>query len=482
MKSRIISLIAALITGVLFLSACSSGKTTLNTDTDSPDVTADAATSTPESEKIPETVIIHSGDPNNKVYAEAYLKALPDKSFDGASFIITSPDTSLYDPSEVSYLSEAVTERNKAVEEKFGVTISFVKSELGVMLEDAKKSAAAEMFYSHIMVMPMTSVPTFAANELLMNLRSMPLLDMSAPYFSRLSADALSLGNKTYGITGEAIPSSTGITALFYNKNIAEAAGITDIYSVAIDGTLTWDKMNEYCSAAVSAGNIGAVSDGGSDIDAIYVSVGEKYISSGDNRTPSVSIANYSMNDAATRYRTIINDAAAVGVTKDTAVSAFREGKALFTFAEIGKADTLTGSSVNLGMLPMPKATVDASYRHLADGSTNVFTVTNGVTDSAMVSLVLSGLNAASYGVMAEEVSDYLHATVLPDSRSANVYELITDTTVYDLSTAYAPHFTEISAGSRDLVRYIIETGDFSSFDASVADANKFFSANFPAR
>ena len=248
----------------------------------------------------------------------------------------------------------------------------------------------------------MTSVPYFANENLLMNLRSMPLLDMSQPYFNSSSADALSLGNKTFGIAGEALPPSTGLCAVFYNKNVADALGITELYDISLDGGLTWDKMHEYYATAAAGGYVGAVTDGDDVIDAMYISTGQRFISSAEGKIPSVATANYSMNAAATQYRTVVSDAQAAGITKEGAVDAFKSGNVLFTFAKISELDKLNGSSVRLGMLPMPKLDTDSPYIHLADSTTKVFTVTNGVTDSAMVSLVLSALNAASYGVMTE--------------------------------------------------------------------------------
>lgn len=479
MKTKLLSLIAALLSATLLLISCSSSAPNSTEPLESAPSTEVSDSST-QTEKLPETVIIHSGDPDNKIKAEAYLAALPSRSFDGASFIITSPDTALFDPSEVSYLSKSISERNTAVEEKYGVTISCTKSDVGTMLEEAKKNAAAEMFYSHVMVLPMTSVPYFANENLLMNLRSMPLLDMSQPYFNSSSADALSLGNKTFGIAGEALPPSTGLCAVFYNKNVADALGITELYDLSLDGGLTWDKMHEYYATAAAGGYVGAVTDGDDVIDAIYISTGQRFISSAEGKIPSVATANYSMNAAATQYRTVVSDAQAAGITKEGAVDAFKSGNVLFTFAKISELDKLNGSSVRLGMLPMPKLDTDSPYIHLADSTAKVFTVTNGVTDSAMVSLVLSALNAASYGVMTETLSDYLHATTLPDSRSADIFELMSRSTYYDLASAYAPNISAVSAGTTGLVRYIIETGDFSAFDSSVSEANDFFAQNFP--
>ncbi len=480
MKKKLRRLLIAALAVSLLLPSCG-GETT---NTPSSTETGESE-SVGESSREPETVYIHTGDPDNKVRAEAYLAALPERDFDGASFIITAPNAYLFDPSEVSYISKAVTERNRAVEEKYNVTVSAQSAELGVMREESEKSTASGMFYSHVLVLPQTSVPVFAVDGLLMNLRSVPLLDMTSPYFNRSSVDAFSLGDATYALAGSALPASTGLSALFYNKNVADVLDGVDLYETAMNGLLTWDTVHEYYAAAASLGYIGAVTDGVGAIDAIYASTGQKYTASSEGKTPHVAIANYSMNAAATEFRTMRTIATVSGVAESGARAAFRSGCVLFTTSKLSELDSLNSSGVRLGMLPMPKSVQDGgdvastSYYHLADGTSEVFTVVADVTDSVMVSLVLSGLNAASYGTMTEALADYLHATVLPDSRSADIYELMAESAVYDTASAYAPNYTEVASGTVDLVRSIIDTGDFSAFQSSVDTANTFFSRNF---
>lgn len=471
-------LLAVLTAISLFLASCASGGGAV-TDTDSVEQTE------LESSRVPETVIKHTGDPDNAVRAEAYLASLPERDFDGASFIITAPDPFLFEPSEISYISEDISARNREVEEKYGVTISAEKSDIGTMYEQARTSTAAGMFYSHVMIMPQMNVPTFDAAGLLMNLRSMPCLDMTQPYFNASSVAALSVGDRTLGIAGEALPASTGLTALVYNKNVAQALGEDTLYDSALDGSLTWDTINEYYASAAALGYIGGVTAGGEAIDAVYISTGSSYISSAEGRTPSVAVANYSMNAAATQYRTMRTIAAGFGIDTSGAVEAFREGNVLFTIAKLSELDSLNSQNVALGVLPLPKTvSVDSDaqstpYRQLADGTSEVFTVTADVTDSIMVSLVLSALNAASYGKITESLADYLHATLLPDSRSADIYELMAKSAVYDMACVYSATSDELAAGTVELVRYIIESGDFSTFQSSIDTANRFLASEF---
>lgn len=483
MKKNMRRFFAAMLTVSLFLISCG-GKFSKEAVTDT---TADETVNESESVGEPETVYIHTGDPDNKVRAEAYLAALPDRDFDGASFIITSPDPYLFDPSEISYISKSISERNSAVEEKYNVTISAEKADLGTMREESEKSAASGMFYSHVLIMPQTSVPSFATDGLLMNLRSVPMLDMTSTYFNSSSVSAMSFGDATYGIAGAALPASTGLSALFYNKNVADAIGADDLYETAMNGLLTWDKVHECYTAAASLGYIGAVTDGTGAIDAIYISTGQKYISSAEGTTPQIAVADYSMNAAATEYRTMRAIAKQSGVAVSMAREAFRTGCVLFTTSKISELDSLNSNGVRLGMLPMPKSVSDGGdvastpYYHLADGTSEVFTVVADVTDSVMVSLVLSGLNAASYGVVTEALSDYLHATVLPDSRSADIFELMAESAVYDMASSCAPNYTEIANGTTELVRYIVDTGDFSTYLTAADEANSFLARNFSA-
>lgn len=481
MKTKLLRLVAALITVSLCVISCASNPSSSIDPSESTEQTGT------ETSRVPETVIKHSGDPDNEVRAKAYLASLPEHDFDGASFIITAPDPFLFEPSEISYISKDISERNRAVEEKYNVTISAEKSDIATMYEQAKTSAAAGMFYSHVMIMPQMNVPTFDGAGLLMNLRSMPCFDMTAPYFNASSAAALSVGDRTLGIAGEALPASTGLTALVYNKNIANAIGEDTLYSTAVDGLLTWDVVNEYYAAALALGYIGGATDGADAIDALYIASGQNYISAAEGRTPSVAIANYSMNSAALQYRTMRDIAAKAGVGLDGAYNAFREGKVLFTIAKIGELDSLNSENTTLGVLPIPKTvSPDADvkstpYRHLADGLTEVFTVTADVTDSVMVSLVLSALNAASYGKVTESLADYLHATLLPDSRSADIYEIMAKSATYDMASAYSTTYDELAAGTVSLVRYIIESGDFSAFQSSVDAANRYLANEFSA-
>ena len=106
-------------------------------------------------------------------------------------------------------------------------------------------------------------------------------------------------------------------------------------------------------------------------------------------------------------------------------------------------------------------------------------TIPDKSTNSEMSSLVISALNAASYGYMTEEKVSYLHATTLPDNRSADVLELISRSAVYNLATAFESTVPEISS-MKNVIRDIIEVGDFTLFDKSVEDMNTALKKKFP--
>ncbi|MBR6808277.1 MAG: extracellular solute-binding protein [Clostridia bacterium] len=485
MRQRKLRALLALILSVLLLSSCALER--YSTDKDDSTVAEDSAPLAEEDQGKPqvpedEKVYRYSGNPDYPILADAYTKALPDKDFNGATFFITSPDVSYIDSNEIHYLSETIAKRNKTVEEKYNIKIKTSRADSDFMLDDALHAAMAGMYYTNIMCIPFGDVGMFAAAGVLMNFRSVPYMDTSAPYFNQSSANALSAGNTVYGVAGEATP-VTDLPCVIFNKAIAENYSLPDLYSTALSGNFTWDALYHYSlnvdAASAESGIAGSSLSGGVTYDYIFKSLGESYIFSNEMEIPTAGIANYSMNWTATYVRYMLGSAAAVGITKENSVSAFSEGKVLFTVGTVDKLDDYRNTDVLIGILPMPKESADAPYRSFASENALVMTIPDKSTSSEMSSLVISALNASSYGYMTEKIASYLHATTLPDNRSADVLELISRSAVYDLSTAFEDTVTPIY-NLKTVVRDIIEIGDFALFEKSVTEMNDALKEKFP--
>lgn len=477
--------ISAAISILLCLSALvSCGNTSTDsdfgmTDSDSAKQTEPLQTEAPQ----PETIVLHGGNPDNAVWAEAYLKSLPDADYDGASFFITSPETVLFDPSEVKYMSEVIYARNKAVEEKYNIKIGCGKSDISSMLDGAAAAVNSGMYYSDIMSIPMEYVGEFAVSGVLENLRSLPFLDLSEPYFNASSVNALSAGDMIYGAAGESTPSLSAMPVVYFNKTLLSSVTETSPYDDALRGELTWDKLLEYAALADGADGIaGAAVSEGDVSDIVFASAGEKFINSAERTVPTVGFADGAMDAPAPYVRKIFDLGDKNGISRADASAAFREGSVMFTVGYLSDISSYLSESVSLGILPIPKISADAPYRSLVNGTAPVMTVMKGPANSSMVSLTLSAINAASYGYIAEKYVDYLHITALPDNRSAYVLEEINRSAVYDLSSAFHSVYPEIWDNTRGLVRNVIERGDFSGYAAHVSAAEKAMASAFPCR
>lgn len=426
-----------------------------------------------------ETVYRYAGNPDYPLLADAYLNALPDMDFGGKTFIITSPDTTFLDPDAVRYVSDTVKKRNDAVCEKYNINIEVTESDPATMIEEAKKARLAGMYYTDIMCLPISEVCVFDAEDLLMNLRSLPHLDLSRPYFNASSVEAMTVGYRTLGVAGEATPTSD-LPCVIFNRSALGKTVSNELYSLAEDGDITWDKLFEYFAIAEGMDAVtSSVLAGGESVDCIFASLGEKFISSSGNIVPTVATQRNSFDWSATYARPMLSATSAAGILREDAAKAFSEGKALFTVGKVEELDDYRTTDVQVGILPMPKMTADASYCSLAGDTSLVMTVPAGTTNNEMISLVLSGMNAASYGYVTEQNATYLHASTLPDNRSADMFELIERGTVYDFTSAFektVPTLTEF----KDVVRGIIENGDFSTYDVAVQKLNRELAAAFP--
>lgn len=473
-KYKILSLLLAVFTVASALSSCSGGKSDETSVATVGDETAGAG------EETHENVYIHSANPDNPIWAEAYLRSLPERDFNGATFFLAVEDSTLFDPDGAVYLSDTVTARNRAVEEKYNITIAMEKVSADTMREELANSELSGLNFANICCIPMSKVSDFVLEDRLMNLRSLPALDMDAPYFYSSSVEALSAGYKTYGIAGHATPSLSDASAVFFNKNLLDSVGGGDIFDLAESGAFTWDSFYEYASLASSLeGVVPAASMGGSTAEAVLTSLGGNIVASGVLTVPSVGFTPEALEKASSYMRSMVKNGEEAGISNDVG-SSFSGGGVLFTVGSLRDISSLSSPSLSFGVLPMPKAAAEDSYRSLVDGGALIMTVPKGNTDAEMVSLVLSALNAASYGYLAEKYVDYLLVTELSNSRSADMLDIIAGSLVYDFSSAFSASHPDMAAGTTGLIRSVTERGDYAGYDSLVYSANHDMAVSFP--
>ncbi|MBR6290602.1 MAG: extracellular solute-binding protein [Clostridia bacterium] len=468
-------LAAALALALLFaVTGCTGGERS------APETADSGETVTPET-TAPETrdpVKIHAYDPDNEIRSRVYFDSVGDDNFAGLDLFITGPSVSRMDADGATYMSKELRERKTAVEKKLNVKINLTQAEPATMLDEATAAIASGMYYTDVMLLPLGEVGNFAASGTLMNLRSVPALDLTAPYFDAGSVRALSAGFETYGFASDACPVLTELPALYYNKDAVPDYGGESLREVALKGGLTWDVFLETLSAVRADLGEGEYSVGAGTLgkrlpETVHVSRGGSMISSGELVSPTVSFTPQTLTWSVNIMNGLLTDGSGLVSNANGSVRNFREGDLAFLFETVGEGSNLYGRGVSWSVLPVPRSSSSETYRSLASPDTPVFTVIRGTENAYDIGKTLSALSAWSYGVVPERYVDEVLMTRMSGNDAGDVLDVISKSAVYDLSTAFGPVSEALADGTYGFIRRAAESGDpETDYDAYVYEAN----------
>ena len=179
---------------------------------------------------------------------------LPDKKWNGAEYSVLNAELASIegalgadfesDDSAVSPIPASVYRRNMAVEERFGVKITHFPTQ---SLYDVLSSTvgSGDLDY-HAVYGDYNSMSNLSAGKYLMNLRDIPHIDFTAPWWNQAAQDSLTVGGRQYLAIND-VPYSTLVTShcMYFNKSIAsENQGtVGNPYDYVFDGTWTIDKL-----------------------------------------------------------------------------------------------------------------------------------------------------------------------------------------------------------------------------------------------
>ncbi len=423
--------------------------------------------------------------------AENFLSSLPRRNYDGSVFFITAPSTDYIDPdSEDTTFSRMVHERNRKIEEMYNISIITSLQPADSILTEAKQAVASESYYTDLMMIPLYMTGQFCLEGVLHNLRSLPFFDLSAPYFHSESISMTSAGYETYGVAGHATLSPSAFSAIFFNRDMVEKMGKELPYTLVKNRAWTWERFFEYTAAVPAlngeegeephAGTVGVQNNASRLADLIFVSCGNSFINAASKKTPKIDFSKESAAYAVTTANRILTDpAAAVNADADV-IGQFASGNMLFLCEYLSTLPTLTDGAANWGVLPLPLQQENDLYRTLVSNNELILTVPSNHTDGEFAAVILSALNAGSYGYLYEEYVNYSMAYNLRDNDSAGMLEIILDTAAFDFALAFGNSYPNVAKGTYGLIREAAKNNDLDArFDAAAYTTETALERNF---
>ena len=485
--------IACLLGTMLFLQSCS--LIVINNPTADgygpEDTGGDAVTIQPSDQNGADLPPKVDNEATYRAYANAYLESVKAKGFyyDGATVFLSAPYESIVESDSASDVySKARYERNRAVEKALGVRIAVTETDADSLLDNLQASIRADEYFADLILVQQKDIGTFAAADVLFNLRSAPFLDLSQPYFDAASVEAATAGHKTYAVAGPASFEETSLSAVFFNRDLMERYNLDLPYQSVYNGSWTWDAFFRYCAAVSDInGSEGTSLHSFSTQYAaknmpgnVFISCGGKFVDAPLNTTPSV---HFSQDDSALAeiITRLYSDPHA---NKDTSagVSQFHSGNSLFLLDRLYLMSWMPNSSQNWGILPMPKYSEEQpDYISLTDETSLFFAIQKNTVNAEMASVVLSALNAASYGILTDAYVDLAINDLLRDNDSANMLEIIAHSRTYDFGLAFGPANTALTSATFGGMSDLAAGTSFAKICARIPAADKELAAKYAA-
>lgn len=424
---------------------------------------------TAPAEKAEETTLIEEttsfkdldvvvNDYTNEV--DRYLKDLSGNDYGGAVVKIVTVKGDLVVPDENTgtVMVKELEERNGAVEENLNVTIVAEQKDAETMLDELKIAVKAGDYYADAVMYPQDMMGAFALSGAVSNMKSLPGFETDSGYYYPSAVAAGTGGDAVYGVAGPASLNADSLPCIYFNKSIIEAAGLESPYALVDRGEWTIDKYIEYMSAASSleGGYYGYCAQNTSTYltDIFFFGCGETLTSSTHGSYPVLTLGAEKTQTVIDKIREATVSASTTGDAL-TAIDAFSNGSVLFLVDRIDTMKTIANSSVDWGLLPIPKYdTEQGNYYSLAYYKDAVFF---GAVPTApnieLSSDLIAGMNIISYGYTTDVYVENASYCYLRDNDSIRMLSYAVNDPMFDFAYSYANSYNAIPSATYMAVR-----------------------------
>ncbi|MCQ2432194.1 MAG: hypothetical protein MJ175_06275 [Clostridia bacterium] len=396
-----------------------------------------------------------------KAKAEGYLKGLRRDNFGGMNFLIAAADSSAafgMDADGVTLRCETMNtireERMKWVEDKYNariLTFSYNADDLYKEVYNAYLSDS--QYVADFFAIPAKDLGRYQKNGLLMNMRSLPFTDYSAPYYNKRAMQQMSAGYGIWGAAGAYTEAPENYYGIYFNKKLAATLGLASPYDLVRSGEWTWDIFYDGAKTAMASAdgvygdNLGVFSLDRAE-QLVFGSSGLHPAVTSKDTTPNLNVVPERMQTMADLIYNSVHKGNTSPDASQSPDALFDSGKLLYLAADLSAVPRRADISVDWGIVPLPKAYAGQKNYFSGTGDLSVLCAPAVAVAPEKTGTILQALFAASYGAYNDVfVNDALLYSVR-DNDTIEMLDLILGSTSYDFSAMFASGYPALSAAT----------------------------------
>jgi len=424
---------------------------------------------------------------------EAEDDGLPEMNYDGAEFHILARDrddfkeeigVELKQSEEV--VSNAIFNRNKEVEERFGVKL--VATHVATPYNDIKKTVKAGLNTYDLYVDHVINACGIATDGVFYAIDELEYVNIEKPWYMKSATDAISVGGKSFFLAGDFCLSLYKFTyCMYYNKNmLAKYPDVENPHTVVKEGRWTIDYVNNLVKDFYFDLNgnghsdpddqFGFASDWHSAVVTYNYALDNPVMKMDNDGVPQLSYNTPKMANIVQKvYELFHENPGSFTGTWGATDAPRREGRVFLWNALFSSSAGLRDADFEFGIVPYPKYDEDQEeYYTMVDGAHSIMAVPM-TADAERASIIVEALNAESYKkvIPAYYETDLKIKGARGDEEAAEILDMISKGVKFDFGYVY-----NSGGGVGQLISQIIAGGNAnfaSAYDKAERAAIKHY-------
>ncbi len=351
-------------------------------------------------------------------------------------------------------INDTVYNRNLKIEEAYNVKIVLETMDIGQIATAVSQEVTGGADTYDVVYPRLYEAPSLYQNGYFYNLRKVPNIDLTQPWYDQGSVEAMDCGGYLPAVACAInINDKDATTAVAFNKTIASNAQLEDLYTTVREGKWTYDKLSALSEATYQDlngdGEMKPDDDiygllGGNDVmSAFYFGSGGRIVTHDDSGIFSFTFGSERDINAATAVVNLMNQKwfmnhHMIDNTDDTYYAQlFEEGHGLFFWMRLDEVTNMRASDVDFGILPTPKYEESQSTycNMVSQHTTGILSIPISITGDKLseVGTIIEALSAESYYTLIPEyIETSLKTKNSRDAESADMLDIIINNRVFD--------------------------------------------------